>query len=85
MLIGDGLDAVVFQDGVAALDVLELAEDRLGGHGFAEGAKVPLEVADPQDEVGDGGGTRVDLDAEELVRIDGEADQLQNFCFCSPG
>jgi hypothetical protein len=30
-----------------------------------------LEVADPEDEFGDGGGAGVDLEAEELVRIDG--------------
>ena len=37
------------------------------------GAEVPLEVADPEDEVGDGGGAGVDFDAAELVGINGEA------------
>ena len=36
-------------------------------------AEVPLQIADPQHQFGDGGGARVDLDAEELVRIDGVA------------
>lgn len=39
----------------------------------AAGAEVPLEVADPEDEVGDDGGAGVDLGAEELVRVDSEA------------
>ena len=34
------------------------------------GAEVPLEVADPEDQVGDRGGAGVDLDAEELVGVD---------------
>lgn len=37
------------------------------------GAEVPLEVADPEDEVGDGGGAGADFDAAELVGVDGEA------------
>ena len=33
-------------------------------------AEVPLQIADPQHQVGDGRGPRVDLDPQELVRID---------------
>jgi hypothetical protein len=40
-------------------------------------AEVPLQVADPQHEFGDGGGARVEFDAEELMRIDGVGLQLQ--------
>jgi hypothetical protein len=32
-----------------------------------------LQVADPQHQFGDGGGARVEFEAEELVRVDGEA------------
>ena len=38
---------------------------------------MPLQVADPQHEFGDGGGARVEFEAEELVRVDGEAFSLQ--------
>ncbi len=38
----------------------------------AVGAEVPLQVADPEHEFGDGGGARVEFEAEELVRVDGE-------------
>lgn len=48
-----------------------------GGHHPAAGAEVPLEVADPQDHVGDGRGPGVDLDAQELVGVDREAGELQ--------
>ena len=53
-------------------EVVDVAEFfSTGSAGVAAGAEVPLEVADPEDELGDGGGARVELDAEELVRIDG--------------
>jgi hypothetical protein len=39
----------------------------------AAGAEVPLQVADPQHQFGDGGGARVEFEAEELVRVDGQA------------
>jgi hypothetical protein len=45
----------------------------LGGRPAAAGAEVPLQVADPQHEFGDGGGARIDFEAEELVRVDREA------------
>ncbi len=41
------------------------------------GAEVPLQVADPEDQFGDGGGARVELEAEELVRVDGEAVEFE--------
>ena len=34
---------------------------------------MPLQIADPQHQLGDGGGARIELDAEELVRVDGVA------------
>ena len=41
------------------------------------GAEVPLQVADPQHHFGDPGGAGVDLEAEKLVRVDGDAFELE--------
>ena len=79
--VGDGFAVLVEQrfaadpreQRVAAFDVFEVFDDRFGRVDVAAGAEVPLEVADPEDEVGDGGGAGVDLDAEELVGVDGVA------------
>jgi hypothetical protein len=68
---------VVGEDGVAALDVVEFFEDGLGRGRRAVDAEVPLEVADPEDEFGEGGGAGVELDAEDLVGIDGGALQVE--------
>ena len=43
---------------------------RIGSAGCRRGAEVPLQIADPQHQLGDGGGARVELQAEELVRVD---------------
>ena len=44
---------------------------------FGAVAVVLLQIADPQHQLGDGGGADVQLDAQELVRVDGlEADAL---------
>ena len=40
---------------------------------MAVGAEVPLQVADPEDNLGDGGGSGVDFQPQELVRVDGVA------------
>ena len=61
--------AVPGEHGVAADDVAEGAQDRRLREAAAR-AEVLLEVADPEDELGDRGGARVQLDAEELVRVD---------------
>jgi len=46
--------AVVGQDGVAALDVLVVAQDGLfRPDGLAVGAEVPLQVSDPENQLGD--------------------------------
>ena len=68
---------VVGENGVTVLDVVELFEDGFLGHGVAVGAEVPLEVADPEDEVGDGGGAGVDFNAAELVGVNCEADVFE--------
>ena len=65
------------EDGVAALDVVEGAEDGFGRNALAVDFEMPLEVADPQDKLGDGGGARVQLDAEELVGVDGVGPELE--------
>jgi len=36
-----------------------------------KGAEMPLEIADPENKFGEGRRAGVELDAEELVRIDG--------------
>ena len=38
---------------------------------------MPLEVADPEDEFGDGGSTEIEFDAEELVGIDGVGGEVE--------
>ena len=74
--------AVVFENGVPALDVVERLDDRLCGHSRAEGAEVPLKVTNPEHELGNGGGAGIDLDAEELVRVNGVTGSLENrLCF----
>ena len=39
---------------------------------------MPLKVTDPKDELGDGSGAGVDLDAEELMRVNGVAGSFEN-------
>ncbi len=47
VLAPDRFDRVPREHGVAALDVAEVLQHRLGGHNAAAVAEVPLEVADP--------------------------------------
>ena len=56
---------------VAVPDVVKVADDREGDLLRRAGAEMPLEVADPEDEIGDDGGARVQFEAEELVGVDG--------------
>jgi len=65
------------EHGVAAFDVVEIAQHRLGRADVAVGAEVPLQVADPQHGFGDAGGAGVEFEAEELVRVDRDAFHLQ--------
>ena len=60
---------VPIQHRVAAMDMVEPFQDRLARREAAR-PEVPLQMADPQDEIGDGDGARVQLHAEELVRPD---------------
>ncbi len=66
-------DIVAGEHGVAAFDVAEVLEDGAGRQAAALRAEVPLQVADPQHQFGDGRRARVEFEAEELVRVDGEA------------
>ncbi len=77
-LVGDVFNAVVFDQGVAVLDVVEVAQDgvRQVGEALVD-AVVPLQVADPQHHFGDGGGARVDLKAQKLVRVHGDAGHVE--------
>ena len=76
-LVGDQLHCVIGDQRVAVLDVVEVAQHRLRRVDLAVGAEVPLQVADPQHHLGDLRRTRVDLHAEELVRVDGQPLQLE--------
>jgi hypothetical protein len=53
------------------LDVVEVADYGQRRSDIAAGAEVPLEISDPEDEVGDGSGAGIDVDAEELMRVNG--------------
>ncbi|MBK1631588.1 hypothetical protein CKO31_12705 [Thiohalocapsa halophila] len=77
--LGVGLegDVVPGEDGVAALDVVGVFEQGLAGRGLGVGAKVPLEVADPEHGLGDARGAGVGLQAQHLLGAHGGALQLQ--------
>lgn len=71
MLVAQHVRFVIGDDGILFADIGEVLQHRLRRHGAAAGAEMPLQVADPQDQFGDGDGARVDFEAEKLVRIDG--------------
>jgi hypothetical protein len=52
-------------------------DHRLGHAGVAEGADVPLQVADPQHQLGQRRGALVDLDAAQLLQRHRFAGQAQ--------
>ena len=60
-------------------DVVEALNDGFRRErGGSPSAEVPLQVTDPEDEVGDGGGAGIHLESLELVRIDGESGFVQS-------
>lgn len=71
--VGGKFDGIAARYGVAAFDVFEVAQDWAGWQAASLSAEVPLQVADPEEHFGDGGGARVDFEAEESVRVNGEA------------
>jgi hypothetical protein len=70
VIIQGRLSVLPSHEGIFALDVMEVINYGNARRDVAASAEVPLEIADPEDEVGDGGGAWVDVDSEELVRID---------------
>src|ERR1700733_12493655 len=69
-LIARQFHGVPSQYGVLLLDGLEVAKDGLRRDAAAR-AKMPLQKADPEHELGNRGGARIDLDPQELSRVDG--------------
>ena len=65
------------QHGVAAFDVAVVVHHGFGHGLVAAAADVPLQVADPQHQLGQGGGARVQLDAQKLLQRDGFAFKAQ--------
>ena len=62
---------VVLQQGIAVLDVVEIAQNRFGQIEAAIDPVMPLQEADPQHHLRNSGGARVDLQTEKLLRVDG--------------
>src|SRR5688500_10966879 len=78
LLVHSGFHVVIGKESVAVFDVVEALNDGFRRErGGSPGAEVPLQVTDPEDEVGDGGGAGIHLESLELVRIDGESGFVQ--------
>ena len=52
---------------------MKVADDGDGRLCVATGAEMPLQVADPENEIGNDGSTGIEFKAEELMRVDGKA------------
>ncbi len=76
LLVCDPLHPVIGEYRVPTLDVAEVPDDGLLGQGVPLGAKVPLEVAYPQDHLGNLRRSWVDLEPQELLRGDSDAHQV---------
>ena len=72
-----GFQVVPGQHGVAAFDVAVVVHHGFGHRLVAAGADVPLQEADPQHQLGQGGGAFVELDAAQLLQRDRFAFQAQ--------
>ena len=60
-------------------DVVEALDDGFGrSRRSAPRAEIPLQITDPEDEIGDGGSAGIQFDSLQLVRIDGEAGFVQS-------
>ena len=68
--------AIPLDQGVAALNIVEAPDDRLGHRRIAAVAEMPLQRADPQDQLGNGGGAGVHFESQQLVGVDSNALQL---------
>ena len=68
------LDRVPGQHRVATFDVVKAADDRLGDvPQFPFRTQPPLQIADPQNQLGDDRGAGIDLQPQELARRHGDA------------
>jgi hypothetical protein len=83
VLVASGLFAIVDKQRIARFDVVETLDDGFRRRrGCAPGSEVPLQVADPEDEIGNDGGARVEFEAEQLVRVDRESGFVEDeLCF----
>ena len=75
--VGQRLQAVVGQHGVAVLDVAVVVHHGLGHAAVAKGADVPLQKANPQHQLGQSGGAFVEFNAAQLPQGDGLNAQVQ--------
>ena len=73
LIVSDQLFAVIGKNGVPVLDILVVLQDRLSRAYIAIQPIVPLQTADPENHFGDLRCARILLDAEKLLRVDGEA------------
>ena len=76
-VVGGQFGAVIGQHGVAVFDVAVVVHHGLGHAGQAARAHMPLQPADPQHQLGQGGGAGVEFDAAQLLQRDGLALQAQ--------
>ena len=72
------LGLVALQHGVAVLDVAVVMYHRLGHGLVATGANVPLQITNPQHQLGQRHGALVQLNAQQLLWRDGFAFQPQH-------
>ncbi len=73
------------EQGVTMFDVVEVAYDGDGRLGIAAGTEMPLQVADPEHQVGNDGSAGIDFHAEQLVRIDSEAGVFEGLLVLAEG
>ena len=70
MLVAQQFLLVPGQDRILFLDRAVSVEHRLGDLVGLDGSELPLEVADPEHQIGDGDSAGVNFEAVELARAD---------------
>lgn len=75
--VGDVVHAGPGEHGVARLDRVTVAQDRLRRVDIAHGTEMPLQIADPDHRLGDASGPGIGLDAEKLMGTDRDALHLE--------
>ena len=70
-LVAQRILAVIGKDRILLNDSAIAMQHRLGNRGDAGIAQLPFQIADPEDEIGNGHGARIEFEAVELMRIDG--------------